>query len=115
MTGRKTASANYPHPSPQPADSMTEIFTKGPHNCGDYDPRIMSSGPSLLSTDDLIFYCTLRNVYGIFASFIALLGIVGNVISLIILPKAGGARSALVFLQSLGVYDTVFLGEGGWR
>ncbi|KAK7114576.1 FMRFamide receptor-like [Littorina saxatilis] len=87
---------------------MTEIFTTGPHQCGDYDPRI-NPIPTGLSTDDLIFYCTLRNVFGIFASLIAILGIIGNVISLIILPKTCGARSAIVFLQSLGVYDTVFL------
>ena len=87
---------------------MTEIFTTGPHQCGDYDTRV-SIRPISLSTDDLIFYCTLRNVYGIFASLIAVLGIAGNVISLVILPMTGGARSAIVFLQSLGVYDTVFL------
>ncbi|KAK7464004.1 hypothetical protein BaRGS_00038002 [Batillaria attramentaria] len=90
---------------------MTEIFTTGPHLCGEYDPRIIQTNSSL-PNDKLILYCTLRNIYGIFASIIAVLGIAGNVISLIILPKTGGARSAIVFLQSLGVYDTVFLISG---
>ncbi|XP_076470340.1 uncharacterized protein LOC143300502 [Babylonia areolata] len=89
---------------------MTEIFTTGPYQCGQYDPRIHAvASPNPLSEEDLALYCTLRNLYGIFGSLIALLGVVGNVISLVILPKTGGARSAIVFLQSLGVYDTVFL------
>ncbi|KAL8576885.1 hypothetical protein ACOMHN_058091 [Nucella lapillus] len=88
---------------------MTEVFTSGPHHCGYYDPRIIDTGPSHLPPEDLAFYCTLRNIFGIVASLIAVLGIVGNVISLIILPKTGGAKSAIVFLQSLGVYDTAFL------
>ncbi|XP_025076250.1 FMRFamide receptor-like isoform X2 [Pomacea canaliculata] len=92
---------------------MTEIFTTGPHLCGKYDPTITgASADAELSTDSLIFYCTVRNIYGIFASLIAILGIIGNIISLVILPKTGVARSAIVFLQSLGVYDTVFLASG---
>ncbi|RUS75764.1 hypothetical protein EGW08_016469, partial [Elysia chlorotica] len=54
----------------------------------------------------------MRNVYGVLLTLIASFGIVGNVFCLVILPKTGGSKSAIVMLFTLGVYDTLFLASG---
>ncbi|CAL1540106.1 unnamed protein product [Lymnaea stagnalis] len=89
---------------------MTELFTPGPYTCGDFDPTTDNNTYGVnLSAERLQMYCIIRNVYGLSTTIISLLGIVGNIFCLVILPKTGGAKSAIVLLYTLGLYDTVFL------
>ncbi|XP_035826326.1 FMRFamide receptor-like [Aplysia californica] len=91
---------------------MTEIFTPGPYECGYHDPTTDYYRPPEVPSEKLDFYCAVRNIYGVLTTLIASAGILGNVVSLVILPRTGGARSAIILLFGLGVYDTVFLFSG---
>ncbi|GFS09656.1 hypothetical protein ElyMa_006627400 [Elysia marginata] len=91
---------------------MTEFFTNAPYSCGEHDPTTDYYISPSNETEGLAFHCAMRNLYGVSLTVIASLGIVGNVFCLVILPKTGGSKSAIVMLFTLGVYDTLFLVSG---
>ncbi|GFO05517.1 FMRFamide receptor [Plakobranchus ocellatus] len=91
---------------------MTEFFTMAPYSCGAHDPTTDYYSIQREEMEDMSFHCAMRNVYGVVLTLIGLLGIVGNVFCLVILPKTGGSKSAIVMLVTLGVYDTLFLASG---
>ncbi|KAK3774445.1 hypothetical protein RRG08_028631 [Elysia crispata] len=91
---------------------MTEFFTMAPYSCGEHDPTTDYHRLQEEPTEGLAFLCAMRNVYGVVLTLIASLGIVGNVFCLVILPKTGGSKSAIVMLFTLGVYDTLYLASG---
>ncbi|XP_055891501.1 FMRFamide receptor-like [Biomphalaria glabrata] len=90
---------------------MTELFTSGPYTCGEYDPTTAGFDKDSLNLtgEEINLFCGVRNFYGISSALISLLGLVGNTFCLILLPKTGGAKSAIILLFTLGLYDIVFL------
>ncbi|KAH9490432.1 hypothetical protein Btru_034867 [Bulinus truncatus] len=90
---------------------MTEIFTSGPYTCGDYDPTINPLGAFTLNLtgEEMEIYCGVRNFYGVSSALISVVGLLGNTFCLFILPRTGGAKSAIILLFTLGMYDIVFL------